>query len=238
MRNRCFVIWRKSTSLILPFSGYRQHQLLAPPPLPLAALDRYRHLEVQHSAHRMHHWRVHSAPVWVGDLAKRRLWDQVSRKRPHPADMSLVRHPVQDLAPPHLGHLHPSDHRLLQRDSDLQPPPVVGLALPWVVSARLVQAHSGLLGVEFAVFWIWRRQGTISKSIIDLSEPAFTMPNNLWKAHLYGYYSGIYAQTSKSVASCRSRSTSLGSPHVLFTLRPRLTAGRPAISFAQRITFV
>jgi hypothetical protein len=43
---------------------------------------------------------------------------------------------------------------------------------------------------------------------------------------------------SKSLASCRSRSCSFGSPMPRLTMRPRFTAGRAAISFVQRTTFV
>ncbi len=43
---------------------------------------------------------------------------------------------------------------------------------------------------------------------------------------------------SKSLALWRSRSWLAGSPKLRFTMRPRLTAGRSAISFAQRFRWV
>jgi len=45
-------------------------------------------------------------------------------------------------------------------------------------------------------------------------------------------------RSSKSLASCRSGSWPAGSPQVRLTMRPRFTAGRSAISRAQRSTLV
>lgn len=43
---------------------------------------------------------------------------------------------------------------------------------------------------------------------------------------------------SRSLASCRSRTCSSSAPQVLLTRRPRCTAGRDRIAFAQRNTLV
>lgn len=47
-----------------------------------------------------------------------------------------------------------------------------------------------------------------------------------------------WVRSSKSVRSWRSGNCDSGLPQVRFTIRPRLTAGRPPISLAQRITLV
>jgi hypothetical protein len=47
-----------------------------------------------------------------------------------------------------------------------------------------------------------------------------------------------WVRVSKSLASWRSCSCSSSGPLVRLTIRPRLTAGRPPISFVQRVRFL